>query len=137
MGGVGQDGALIGFILAVERGGAGDRDHTHAHTLRRQLLLGVQGQRNLGAAGQNHRPGLAFDTDLARLRLEAETVASLNHPNVVPVLAFGVAALEGIHDWDIGIGGDIVYGPADHPGSDMVFGWLLQPDGTYKQIELE
>ena len=48
-----------------------------------------------------------------------------------------VAALESIKDWDLGIGGAIDFGPADHQGSDMVFGWLLQPDGSYKQIELE
>jgi ABC-type branched-subunit amino acid transport system substrate-binding protein len=48
-----------------------------------------------------------------------------------------VAALEGIQGWDIGIGGPITFGPADHQGSDMVFGWLLQPDGTYRQVELD
>jgi len=48
-----------------------------------------------------------------------------------------VAALEGIHDWDLGIGGPISFGPGDHQGSDMVFGWLLQPDGTYQQVALE
>jgi ABC-type branched-subunit amino acid transport system substrate-binding protein len=48
-----------------------------------------------------------------------------------------VAALESIQGWDIGIGGAITFGPADHQGSDMVFGWLLQPDGTYRQVELE
>jgi len=48
-----------------------------------------------------------------------------------------VAALEGIRGWDIGIGGPIAFGPDDHQGSDMVFGWLLQPDGTYRQVDLE
>jgi ABC-type branched-subunit amino acid transport system substrate-binding protein len=48
-----------------------------------------------------------------------------------------VTALESIQGWDLGIGGPITYGPADHQGSDMVFGWLLQPDGTYRQVELE
>ena len=48
-----------------------------------------------------------------------------------------VAALESVQNWDIGIGGPITFGPADHQGSDMVFGWLLQPDGTWRQVELE
>ncbi|HEX9401090.1 MAG TPA: ABC transporter substrate-binding protein [Anaeromyxobacter sp.] len=48
-----------------------------------------------------------------------------------------VASIEGIRDWDIGIGAPITFGPADHQGSNMVFGWLLQPDGTYRQVELE
>jgi ABC-type branched-subunit amino acid transport system substrate-binding protein len=48
-----------------------------------------------------------------------------------------VAALESVQGWDLGIGGTITFGPADHQGSDMVFGWLLQPDGTYRQVDLE
>jgi ABC-type branched-subunit amino acid transport system substrate-binding protein len=48
-----------------------------------------------------------------------------------------IAALESIQAWDIGIGRPIAFGPADHQGSDMVFGWLLQPDGTYQQVDLE
>jgi ABC-type branched-subunit amino acid transport system substrate-binding protein len=48
-----------------------------------------------------------------------------------------VAALESIQGWDMGIGGAITFGPGDHQGSDMVFGWLLQPDGTYRQVDLE
>ncbi len=48
-----------------------------------------------------------------------------------------IASLEAIQSWDIGIGGAITFGPADHQGSDMVFGWLLQPDGSYQQVELE
>jgi ABC-type branched-subunit amino acid transport system substrate-binding protein len=48
-----------------------------------------------------------------------------------------VAALEGVQGWDVGVGGPITFGPADHQGSDMVFGWLLQPDGTYRQVDLE
>lgn len=48
-----------------------------------------------------------------------------------------VAALEGIHDWDIGIGAPISFSPTDHQGSEKVWGWLLQPDGTFKQVDLE
>ena len=48
-----------------------------------------------------------------------------------------VAALESIQGWDLGIGGQITFGPADHQGCDIVFGWLLQPDGTYRQVDLE
>ncbi len=48
-----------------------------------------------------------------------------------------VAALEGIRDWDIGIGAPISFSPTDHQGVHKVWGWLLQPDGTFKQIDLE
>jgi ABC-type branched-subunit amino acid transport system substrate-binding protein len=48
-----------------------------------------------------------------------------------------IASLEAIQGWDIGMGGPITFGPADHQGSDMVFGWLLQPDGSYQQVDLE
>jgi ABC-type branched-subunit amino acid transport system substrate-binding protein len=46
-------------------------------------------------------------------------------------------SLESIRDWDLGIGGAITFGPNDHQGSEMVWGWLLQPDGSYRQVELE
>lgn len=48
-----------------------------------------------------------------------------------------VGALEGIHDWDIGIGAPITFTPNDHQGSRKVWGWLLQQDGTFKQVDLE
>lgn len=48
-----------------------------------------------------------------------------------------VGALESIQELDLGIGGLITFGPADHQGCDMVWGWLLQPDGTYRQVSLE
>ncbi len=48
-----------------------------------------------------------------------------------------IAALESIQAWDIGIGGTIDFGPTDHQGCDVVWGWALQPDGTYRQVELE
>jgi ABC-type branched-subunit amino acid transport system substrate-binding protein len=48
-----------------------------------------------------------------------------------------VQSLESIRDWDLGIGGAITFGPNDHQGSDMVWGWLLQPDGSYRQVDLE
>jgi ABC-type branched-subunit amino acid transport system substrate-binding protein len=47
-----------------------------------------------------------------------------------------VEALESIRGLDVGIGGVIDLGPGDHQGSDTVWGWLLQPDGTYRQIDL-
>jgi ABC-type branched-subunit amino acid transport system substrate-binding protein len=47
-----------------------------------------------------------------------------------------VEALESIRRWDVGIGAVIDLGPGDHQGSDTVWGWLLQPDGTYRQIDL-
>ncbi len=47
-----------------------------------------------------------------------------------------VAALEGIKDLDLGIGVRISYGPQEHQGSHKVWGTMLQPDGSWKQIEL-
>lgn len=48
-----------------------------------------------------------------------------------------MSALESIRDLDLGIGGTITFGPDDHQGCDVVWGWLLQPDGTYRQVSLE
>ncbi len=48
-----------------------------------------------------------------------------------------VAALEGIRDLDLGLGARISFGPADHQGSRQVWGTLLQPDGSWKQVALE
>jgi ABC-type branched-subunit amino acid transport system substrate-binding protein len=48
-----------------------------------------------------------------------------------------VAALESIRDWDMGIGGNITFAPDDHQGCDVVWGWFLQPDGTYRQVDLD
>jgi branched-chain amino acid transport system substrate-binding protein len=48
-----------------------------------------------------------------------------------------VEALEGIHGLDLGIGTTISFGPSEHQGSHKVWGTMLQPDGTYKAIELE
>jgi len=48
-----------------------------------------------------------------------------------------VEALEGIRGLDLGIGTTISFGPSEHQGSHKVWGTMLQPDGTYKAIELE
>jgi ABC-type branched-subunit amino acid transport system substrate-binding protein len=48
-----------------------------------------------------------------------------------------VKAFEGMQEWDLGIGAPIRFGPASHQGCDTVWGWLLQPDGTYRQVDLE
>jgi ABC-type branched-subunit amino acid transport system substrate-binding protein len=48
-----------------------------------------------------------------------------------------VAALEGIQGLDLGIGTTISFGPSEHQGSHKVWGTMLQPDGTYKAIDLE
>jgi branched-chain amino acid transport system substrate-binding protein len=48
-----------------------------------------------------------------------------------------VSSLESIQNLDLGIGAPITFGATDHQGSDMTWGWLLQPDGTYKQLTLE
>lgn len=48
-----------------------------------------------------------------------------------------VKALEGIQNWDMGIGAPITLGPNDHQASDKVWGWRLAKDGTWAPEELE
>jgi ABC-type branched-subunit amino acid transport system substrate-binding protein len=48
-----------------------------------------------------------------------------------------VDALESIKGLDLGIGVPITFGPSEHQGSHKVWGTMLQPDGTYKLIDLE
>jgi ABC-type branched-subunit amino acid transport system substrate-binding protein len=48
-----------------------------------------------------------------------------------------VAALETIRDLDLGIGTRISFSSQEHQGSHKVWGTQLQPDGTWRQIELE
>jgi branched-chain amino acid transport system substrate-binding protein len=48
-----------------------------------------------------------------------------------------VAALEGIDALDIGSGGPLSFGPTSHQASKKVWGWALQADGSFKQIDLE
>jgi len=48
-----------------------------------------------------------------------------------------VAALESIRDFDIGTGAVMSFGPTDHQACDKVWGWVLQPDGSFNQIDLE
>ncbi len=48
-----------------------------------------------------------------------------------------VDALESIKKLDLGIGVPITFGPSEHQGSHKVWGTMLQPDGSYKLIDLE
>ena len=48
-----------------------------------------------------------------------------------------VAAFEDIKGLDLGIGTPITFGPKEHQGSHKVWGTELQPDGSYKSIDLE
>jgi ABC-type branched-subunit amino acid transport system substrate-binding protein len=48
-----------------------------------------------------------------------------------------IAALESIDEMDVGIAETMRFGPNDHQASNKVWGWLLQPDGLYKQVELD
>ncbi len=48
-----------------------------------------------------------------------------------------VDALEGLKDLDLGLGAKISFGPDDHQGSRQVWGTILQPDGSWKQLALE
>jgi ABC-type branched-subunit amino acid transport system substrate-binding protein len=48
-----------------------------------------------------------------------------------------VATLEGLRDLDIGIGTRITFERGDHQGLRQVWGTLLQPDGSWKQVAVE
>jgi ABC-type branched-subunit amino acid transport system substrate-binding protein len=48
-----------------------------------------------------------------------------------------VTALEGIDGLDLGTGGALSFGPKNHQASAKVWGWALQPDGAFQQIDLE
>jgi len=48
-----------------------------------------------------------------------------------------VGALEQIRELDLGIGTRISFGPQEHQGSHKVWGTMLQPDGSWRQIALE
>ena len=48
-----------------------------------------------------------------------------------------VRALEATTGLDLGIGAILGFSPDDHQASKKVWGWQLQPDGTYTQIDLE
>ncbi|HET9595398.1 MAG TPA: ABC transporter substrate-binding protein, partial [Anaeromyxobacteraceae bacterium] len=48
-----------------------------------------------------------------------------------------VAALESVHGLDIGIGVPLGFSSADHQASHKVWGAVLQPNGAWKQTDLE
>ncbi|MBK7506609.1 MAG: ABC transporter substrate-binding protein [Bacteroidetes bacterium] len=48
-----------------------------------------------------------------------------------------VTALEALSGFDIGSGAAMSFSPKDHQASKKVWGWALQPDGSYQQIDLE
>ncbi len=48
-----------------------------------------------------------------------------------------VEALEGIKGFDMGMGMPLGFGPSEHQASHKVWGTILQPDGTYRPIDLE
>jgi ABC-type branched-subunit amino acid transport system substrate-binding protein len=48
-----------------------------------------------------------------------------------------VDALERIRDLDVGLGAPVSFAPDDHQASRQVWGSLLQPDGSWRQVELE
>ena len=48
-----------------------------------------------------------------------------------------VDALEGIQNADLGIGAPVTFGPSEHQGWHKIWGMQLQPDRSWKQVELE
>jgi eukaryotic-like serine/threonine-protein kinase len=48
-----------------------------------------------------------------------------------------IAALESIHNLDLGIGTPISFGPSDHEGSQKVWGTVLDAKGQYQILDLD
>jgi serine/threonine protein kinase len=48
-----------------------------------------------------------------------------------------IAALESIHNLDLGIGVPITFGPSDHDGSHKVWGTVLDKNGQYQILDLD
>ena len=48
-----------------------------------------------------------------------------------------IAALESIHNLDLGIGAPISFGPSDHEGSHKVWGTVLDGKGQYQILDLD
>jgi ABC-type branched-subunit amino acid transport system substrate-binding protein len=48
-----------------------------------------------------------------------------------------VDTLDHLRDLDLGLGAPISFGRGDHQGSRQVWGTMLQPDGSWKQVSLE
>jgi ABC-type branched-subunit amino acid transport system substrate-binding protein len=48
-----------------------------------------------------------------------------------------VGGLESIRDLDLGVGTVLSFGPQDHQASHKVWGTMLQPDGSWRQIDLQ
>jgi ABC-type branched-subunit amino acid transport system substrate-binding protein len=48
-----------------------------------------------------------------------------------------VDALEQLEGFELGIGTPISFGHGDHEGSRQVWGTMLQPDGSWRQVPLE
>jgi hypothetical protein len=48
-----------------------------------------------------------------------------------------VGALEGLRDYDPGIGAPIMFSPGEHQGSHKVWGTRLDDTGRYQPIDLE
>ncbi len=48
-----------------------------------------------------------------------------------------VSILEDLHDLDLGIGVRLGFSPSEHQASHKIWGTLLQPNGTYRSVDLE
>jgi branched-chain amino acid transport system substrate-binding protein len=48
-----------------------------------------------------------------------------------------VEALETVHDFDMGLGAPVSFGPTEHQGSHKVWGTQLNENGRYEAIDLE
>lgn len=90
-------------------------------------------QEALAARGAGERPGFVTLEGWIVGNLLAEGLRRAGRALDAEKL---VAALESIHDLDLGLGTRLSFSPAEHQASHKVWGTALQPDGSYRQIEL-
>lgn len=94
----------------------------------------VRFQEAMARSGEGARPGFVALEGWVAARILIEGLRRAGRELDSEKL---VEALEGVRDLDLGIGARVSFSAADHQGSHQVWGTLLQPDGSWKQIALE
>ncbi|HUK66558.1 MAG TPA: ABC transporter substrate-binding protein [Anaeromyxobacteraceae bacterium] len=64
-------------------------------------------------------------------------VEGLKRAGPVPDTEKLVAALEGLGDLDLGVGARLGFSPTEHQASHKIWGTLIEPDGSYRNVDLE
>ncbi len=94
----------------------------------------VRFQEAMARYAKGERPGFLALEGFAVAQVLAEGLRRAGHDLGSEKL---VEALEGVRGLDVGIGTTLSFSAQDHQGSRKVWGTLLQPDGTWKQLDLE